>query len=638
MLAVADLTCAPHAHNQVALATTTAGGDELSVWRVVANVRVRRNPSLDINRGNDTGRTIVGGRVVSGTRTPSASAAQAMLALSGSSGFVPLWSAKGEVCARELPVERGRWLYRVLNRPMGLALRTHPDYDLSCKLSPEVFVQPGSIVEATARVCGQHGDIFVRVRVEGREGWLFETRAGKETMQLVGENASEWQGLFPEELNARSDSTQCLDKDVVRRMAQQYGYREVQDNPVSRVLGFERHGQGTTVRVNVYYTTGTVSTSLDHPSKGRTQLFRRGVTIDLLGAIFANPRIHTSLGYRRRHDMPPAPAGALALMPPAPAAAQALVLSPGTPPELSVGPPAADAATGDASAISELEAVAAEKARVEREMAALAAEHVALRNHVRSLEAAAEAARLREEQERREREELEARRAREREADRRRREQEAQRVQRRRALDHERDDRGRRLICVHEYSDRIVAIRSLKHLAIHDDAFFAIHEAGYDFCNIPYELADEVNAKGKTPAYVSLGPAQQYYVEFPDGSSLWNADDDFSDQVREHHSSPRLVAFGEWGSYFIIFKDAGTAWRGIPTAMHNWVNGQRQRSVAFAALSDDNSWFLRFKDGGWKGNWCDDAELGKTIEEKQHGGWEIKQVLFGCDSWAVRYT
>ena len=52
------------------------------------------------------------------------------------------------------------------------------------------------------------------------------------------------------------------------------------------------------VRLNVWLTTGTVSTSLDHPTSGKTQLFRKnGPDYDLLDRIFENPRVHTDKGY-----------------------------------------------------------------------------------------------------------------------------------------------------------------------------------------------------------------------------------------------------------------------------------------------------------------------------------------------------
>ena len=50
-------------------------------------------------------------------------------------------------------------------------------------------------------------------------------------------------------------------------------------------------------RINVYYTKMTVTTCINHPTKGRTQLFRRGVNIEELKKIFKTPRLHTKKGY-----------------------------------------------------------------------------------------------------------------------------------------------------------------------------------------------------------------------------------------------------------------------------------------------------------------------------------------------------
>ena len=90
---------------------------------------------------------------------------------------------------------------------------------------------------------------------------------------------------------------QCvLDIAEVRRLAVRNGWQESQHNTVSRVLGFTRRRE----RVNVYYTTGTVGTCVDHPRQGKTQLFRRGQTLGYLSAIFQDPRVHTGDGYYRK--------------------------------------------------------------------------------------------------------------------------------------------------------------------------------------------------------------------------------------------------------------------------------------------------------------------------------------------------
>lgn len=51
------------------------------------------------------------------------------------------------------------------------------------------------------------------------------------------------------------------------------------------------------VRINIYLTKLTVATCIDHPKKGKTQLFRKNITIEQLKKIFDNPRQHTGKGY-----------------------------------------------------------------------------------------------------------------------------------------------------------------------------------------------------------------------------------------------------------------------------------------------------------------------------------------------------
>jgi len=86
--------------------------------------------------------------------------------------------------------------------------------------------------------------------------------------------------------------------DDVRGIAERASYKEIDFNSLSRVISFRRD----TTRINVYYSTGTVGTCLNHPVKGKTQLFRRNVGIDELEQIFFEPRTHTGKGYYRKHE------------------------------------------------------------------------------------------------------------------------------------------------------------------------------------------------------------------------------------------------------------------------------------------------------------------------------------------------
>jgi len=88
----------------------------------------------------------------------------------------------------------------------------------------------------------------------------------------------------------------------VKELASDYGWTELPTHPndEGRMLSFYSSEHGG-VRANVYIKTGTVATSLNHPTKGKTQLYRgQRDTFERLEEVFDNPRIHTGSGYQTR--------------------------------------------------------------------------------------------------------------------------------------------------------------------------------------------------------------------------------------------------------------------------------------------------------------------------------------------------
>tara|TARA_R110000787_G_scaffold222868_4_gene331341 strand:+ start:2207 stop:2674 length:468 start_codon:yes stop_codon:yes gene_type:complete len=63
--------------------------------------------------------------------------------------------------------------------------------------------------------------------------------------------------------------------------------------PKSRLISFKKDG----VRLNWYYTTGTISTTLMHPKKKKTQLFRKRLTQDQQIQVLIDPRANSGRGY-----------------------------------------------------------------------------------------------------------------------------------------------------------------------------------------------------------------------------------------------------------------------------------------------------------------------------------------------------
>ncbi|MEZ5017372.1 MAG: hypothetical protein R2800_09995 [Flavipsychrobacter sp.] len=85
-------------------------------------------------------------------------------------------------------------------------------------------------------------------------------------------------------------------KELVDELAAKYKYDCID---FQESIGMASYSDGAT-RVNIYLTTMTVSTSLKHPKKGKTQLFRKNVSTKQLEQIFNNPRQHTGKGYYKK--------------------------------------------------------------------------------------------------------------------------------------------------------------------------------------------------------------------------------------------------------------------------------------------------------------------------------------------------
>lgn len=77
-----------------------------------------------------------------------------------------------------------------------------------------------------------------------------------------------------------------------------WGFHDYQET--IGMISFVKVIDGDPARINIYLTKMTVATCINHPKKGKTQLFRKHVDEKLLGKIFSNPRVHTHKGYRTK--------------------------------------------------------------------------------------------------------------------------------------------------------------------------------------------------------------------------------------------------------------------------------------------------------------------------------------------------
>lgn len=87
-------------------------------------------------------------------------------------------------------------------------------------------------------------------------------------------------------------------KEVIKQIGKFYGWEFFEEQTNPPMLSFRRNGE----RINVYHTTMTVVTCLNHPLQGKKSLVRRDVNGKMLKAIFHNPRVHTGVGYHTKEN------------------------------------------------------------------------------------------------------------------------------------------------------------------------------------------------------------------------------------------------------------------------------------------------------------------------------------------------
>ena len=105
--------------------------------------------------------------------------------------------------------------------------------------------------------------------------------------------------LWLRELEDHEDVEQFVDD-----IAFEEGWEKITVHPNNqgRVSSYERHQNDEHFKIIVYLTTGTVATCLDHPRSGKTQLFRRNLSIHQIHEVFDNPSTHTGRGYLTRNQ------------------------------------------------------------------------------------------------------------------------------------------------------------------------------------------------------------------------------------------------------------------------------------------------------------------------------------------------
>ncbi len=91
-----------------------------------------------------------------------------------------------------------------------------------------------------------------------------------------------------------------MDIKRIKKIAECHGWRFVDHQQNIGMISFIKTIDDSPARINIYLTKMTVSTSLNHPKQGKTQMFRKKVNDKLMEELFINPRTHTDKGYKKR--------------------------------------------------------------------------------------------------------------------------------------------------------------------------------------------------------------------------------------------------------------------------------------------------------------------------------------------------
>jgi hypothetical protein len=184
-------------------------------------------------------------------------------------------------------VQEGKWKLKVVNA-FGIAPLRQPIDRL--EMQGFSFYECNKMIDCDQKINSISGVTFYRVT--GTDGWVLDRR-GDHAMLAIEASTAASVGIGTFLGNAWTP-------DFVRGVAAAIdGLHEIAFNQYSRVISF-RNIDGA--RINVYYTTRTIGTALDHPRQGRTQMFRRCCSASDLLEILQNPRAHTGRGYQQKRS------------------------------------------------------------------------------------------------------------------------------------------------------------------------------------------------------------------------------------------------------------------------------------------------------------------------------------------------
>ena len=449
----------------------------------------------------------------------------------------------------------------------------------------------------------------------------------------------------------------ALNLDEVRRIARNEGCALISYSKESRVISF-RKGGSLIVRINVFWTTGTVGTCLDHPRQGKTQLFRRNVDLSTLREIFKNPREHTGSGYYTRNSA-------------------SKNIRAGKPPyesEFPIGSRVHVKGVADATVVSNVETSGGLKGRIKVHYRDGEAYHVDPKllkkiisddNECQDLENEAKMQLKRLEEELKEIQDemakvleivntLKQEQKRLAEAAERKAKAEADVLiddiakrwkEEADLLEYKRRSRGKYIDGRMCHADRVSEFFDQKviSMAYGGSATVLLYENGCSVCTegLSNDLFNELDGRQRNlplPVYVAMGSQDRYYIRFSDESSQVFGCDGLSKELKmRSNRRAQTVAFGEnWDSYFVVYADGWRSYSNVPSGLSDLIeNTLNESELECVSLGPSGEYFVSTQDGRmmWGGMTTENEDIANRNKD------EIKFMDFGdFNTFVVRHS
>ena len=406
----------------------------------------------------------------------------------------------------------------------------------------------------------------------------------------------------------------------IESIATQAGFNKIGINTTSRVISFRTED----CRINVYYTTGTVvGTSLYHKIIGKSQLFRRNVSISELKQIFQNPRIHTGKGYY--HASAPRKR---------PFEEEEDFFSTWEDEETTLRVNIKDLEAQLGLCYSQLHALSERKEREAEEerqrLAELERRRIAEENARRT----AEAERLRLAAFEAEAEQARALAA---EAERTRLAAMATIAAKKKMHGSRGEHYSYKLPCDSHFPSNL---KNVVCVAIGGGGYVAVFESGrVSYDGVPSIVVEWLKKQQDSNiAYISIGYNSQWFGQKKNGKyTFYCTNEGFEEKLRQNSSPVKFCAFGDNDHYYVQFKNGRSAWCWPKDSRLSEILEEYSSCVENMWLGEDGSYFVVYDGGRTSHRGLSlDCGLEKFLLSSRY---EVKQLLADEDGhWFVRFN